>query len=88
MENTLETLWELLLEKLPPVLDAEENKRLSDRLRLLRNDLLETLSEEQRQLFMQYEDTLSEHDTFFSKESFIKGVRFGVSFMLEAQPKK
>lgn len=88
MKSTLENVWNQLAAPEPLPWNTEQKKELSDVLDEKQNALVSLLVEEQKNALHEYNYSMLELSSLYETEAFIKGVRFGVSLMLEVLPNK
>ncbi len=83
MQKVLENLWYFYQQE-SPMEDSQEIKQLLNALEKSESGLKNELSEDQWNLFQQYDKILGEIDCILEMDAFVKGVRFATAYLLEA----
>ncbi len=87
MPSLLEQFWGFYLNEHSKELDPEALKAL-DVLMDAELALVNTLTEEQKALYIQYNNTVTDYQVVLELNAFRHGVRLGVQFMTEARGKE
>lgn len=83
MKSMLEDLWySYLIEK--RVEKTDSDRSVINLYNQKRDEIFNTLSDTQKQLFESYEDSFNEICNIYEKEAFIKGVSFAMNFFASA----
>ncbi|MBQ7896913.1 MAG: hypothetical protein IJ323_00670 [Clostridia bacterium] len=85
MKNLLEELWNKYLFEKCAVVTEKERSNIKKEIEI-KNELM--LTKENEKLFENYLDLLYDTSTEREKTSFLKGIQFGVQFIVEALGKK
>lgn len=84
MTNILEDLW---YGNIIPMEDSGEKnkhiKKLSTLMSEYRDELVETMSDKQKELLMKYDDTVNSMYAEFEKEAFVCGFKLGCQIISE-----
>ena len=84
MQYNLSGIWELIdMNSHSPSKKEKEKERVSQ-LEKIENKLLDSLDDNQKNLFSRLMDTISEISNIERQASFREGVRFATQFLLDA----
>ena len=80
--TTLENLWYGNINPTMEI-DTEESKRLTALVARAQEELLQTLTDEQRKLFEKYASNCEEHSMLVNSSAFIIGFKLAMKIMME-----
>ncbi|MBR5871038.1 MAG: hypothetical protein IKZ09_08370 [Clostridia bacterium] len=83
MSSILEKLWDFYLSEHPTETNPEAIKAM-DAILDAERALLDTLTEEQKTLFLSYSSAVSDFHTILETNAFCQGMRCGIQIMTEA----
>ncbi len=83
MRKELEELWQYYLIEVP-LQRNEKEKEIIRRYGEAEDKLRAKLSDEQKELFDEYDNSISETNSISERYAFIKGVRFATRLIFEA----
>ena len=85
MKETLDKLWNEYFWDECAAIDTDEERRLTGKIRELREKITPLLNKDQEDALEKYVDALREAEALFTKKAFYTGCKFAVSFLLETE---